>query len=232
MRLCVAQTKPIRGNIPRNIGQHIRLIKQAIEVEADVIIFPELSLTGYEPELAAELVMELNDYRLQPFQNLSDTHGLVIGVGLPTHGQGGILISLLLFIPHHPRQVYAKQYLHPDEEPYFIPGTKPVLLTWKEKTIALAICYEVFVPEHASIANQNRAGIYLASVAKSATGVERANKRLAQIAFEFGMTVLMANSVGYQDNFLSAGGSAAWKSDGKLIDQLADEADALLVITV
>lgn len=232
MKLCVAQTKPIRGDIPANISQHIQLVKQAIEVEANVILFPELSLTGYEPELAAELVMELTDYRLQPFQELSDTHRLVIGVGLPTNGHGGILISLLLFIPHQPRQIYAKQYLHADEEPFFIPGTKPVLLTWKEKTIALAICYEVFVAEHASTAKQNSADIYMASVAKSANGIERANKRLAQIASDFGMMVLMANSVGYQDNFLSAGCSAAWNRDGELIEQLADEEDKLLVVTV
>ncbi|MCF2494157.1 carbon-nitrogen hydrolase family protein [Dyadobacter chenhuakuii] len=232
MKLCVAQTKPVKGDISGNIVEHLGLIKQAIEEQADVIIFPELSLTGYEPELAVELVMHLDDSRLQPFQDLSDANGIIIGVGLPTRGSNGILISLLVFIPNQPRQVYSKQYLHADEEPYFIPGRKPVLIRWKERTISFAICYEVFVPEHACSVIQNGADIYIASVAKSAKGVVRAYKRLAQIAGDFGITVLMANSVGYQDNFQSAGFSASWSKDGELAGQLGDEADKLLLFNL
>ena len=52
MKICVAQTRPIKGNIEANIENHINLLKLAISNEAEAVFFPELSLTGYEPELA------------------------------------------------------------------------------------------------------------------------------------------------------------------------------------
>lgn len=52
MKLCSAQIQPIKGDIDRNIQKHIFFINSAIENGADLIFFPELSLTGYEPTLA------------------------------------------------------------------------------------------------------------------------------------------------------------------------------------
>ena len=50
MKICVAQTRPIKGDIQSNIDHHKRLIDLAVSNGADTVIFPELSLTGYEPE--------------------------------------------------------------------------------------------------------------------------------------------------------------------------------------
>ncbi len=52
MKICVAQTRPVKGDIQGNIENHIKLIDLAVLNGADTIIFPELSITGYEPELA------------------------------------------------------------------------------------------------------------------------------------------------------------------------------------
>jgi len=55
MKICVAQTRPVKGDIQSNIENHKKFIDLAVSGGADTIIFPELSLTGYEPELAKEL---------------------------------------------------------------------------------------------------------------------------------------------------------------------------------
>ncbi len=55
MKICVAQTKPVKGNILKNINHHKTLIDTAISHGVDTIVFPELSLTGYEPELTEDL---------------------------------------------------------------------------------------------------------------------------------------------------------------------------------
>ncbi len=47
MKICVAQTRPVKGDIQTNIDNHKRLIDLAISNGADTIIFPELSITGY-----------------------------------------------------------------------------------------------------------------------------------------------------------------------------------------
>ena len=51
MKICVAQTRPLKGDIKGNIENHKKLIASAVSHQADLIIFPELSLTGYEPGL-------------------------------------------------------------------------------------------------------------------------------------------------------------------------------------
>ena len=59
MRISVAQTRPIKADIPANIEGHLRLLDLAAGIKADTVIFPELSLTGYEPELAQDLATDL-----------------------------------------------------------------------------------------------------------------------------------------------------------------------------
>lgn len=58
MKICVAQTRPVKGNIEQNIISHKELLSIAIEHNAAMIIFPELSITGYEPNLAAGLATQ------------------------------------------------------------------------------------------------------------------------------------------------------------------------------
>lgn len=61
MKICVAQTRPIKGEIDKNIEIHKKFIDLATSKGANMIFFPELSLTGYEPKLAKHLA------RLCPF---------------------------------------------------------------------------------------------------------------------------------------------------------------------
>jgi predicted amidohydrolase len=68
MKICVAQTKPVKGDIQANVENHKKIINLAINNGAGIIIFPELSITGYEPALAKALATDINDSRLDDFQ--------------------------------------------------------------------------------------------------------------------------------------------------------------------
>jgi predicted amidohydrolase len=83
MIISAAQIKPIRGDIQANIDNHKRIIDEALGNDSDMIIFPELSLTGYEPTLAEALATMQFDPRLDSFQDVSDEANINIGVGLP-----------------------------------------------------------------------------------------------------------------------------------------------------
>ena len=228
MRVAVAQTRPFKGDILRNIETHVRWIRVAAGANASHIIFPELSVTGYEPTLAASLAMRSDDVRMVVFQSLSDRHSMTIGLGAPTIGPDGILISMLIFRPGEERQVYSKRYLHTDEEPFFACGGKPVML--EDNKLALAICYELSVPKHSEDAHVAGAEIYLASVAKTAAGIDRAGLTLAEIARKYSMLVLVSNAVGDCDNFVCGGGSAIWNKDGNLLARLGERAEGLLLL--
>jgi predicted amidohydrolase len=60
-KICVAQTRPVKGDIQSNINSHKNLINLAVAIVAELIIFPELSLTGYDPTLAKELATSAHD---------------------------------------------------------------------------------------------------------------------------------------------------------------------------
>lgn len=229
MKICVAQTRPIAGDIAANTDRHVQLIHEAISLKADLIVFPELSIMGYEPTLAKDLAVERDDRRFDIFQSVSETHRISIGVGVPIQSPAGIRISLMLFQPGQPRQLYAKRHLHADEEPFFVPGPPQLGLMGPDNQVALAICYELSVPEHAARAAQNGATIYLTSVAKSVDGVAKARERLRAIAREQAMTVLMANCLGMADGMDCPGLSAVWDSNGALLGQLDDVHEGILV---
>lgn len=229
MRICVAQTRPVKGDIQRNIDTHKKLIDLATSCGADIVIFPELSITGYEPELAKELVTDPNDSRFEDFQSISNTRQVTIGIGVPTKSDTGISISMVLFQPHKARQTYSKKYLHSDEEPFFVSGRSSISSIGDKINIALAICYELSVPEHAEDAYESGAEVYIASVAKSAEGVERAAERLSEVARRYSMAVLMSNCVGHCDTFESAGQSSVWNDKGLLIGQLNGTDEGIII---
>ena len=230
MRICLAQTRPIKGDIQRNIESHTKFIDLAASHRADMVIFPELSITGYEPTLANELATGKDDTRFDGFQRIADTRQMTIGTGVPTRDHGAINISMVLFQPGRARVIYSKEYIHADEEPYFVNGQNPIGLVGGDSRIALAICYELLVPAHSEKAFKRGAKIYLASVAKTANGVANANKALSEIASRYSMTVLMCNCVGHCDNFEAAGRSAIWNDKGELIAQLDGANEGILII--
>ena len=229
MKICVAQTKSDKGNIKTNIENHLRWIELAVSEKADLIVFPELSLTSYEPEIAEELAADQNDTRLDVFQEFSDTNRIVIGVGLPSKSEFGILISMVIFQPNQPRETYSKQKLHSDEKPYFIEGKEQIIFKIKDTKIAPAICYESLQPEHAEKANGMGAEIYLASVAKSQGGIEKAYEHFPKIADKYSMPVLMTNCIGFCDNFQSAGQTSVWDENGIIIGQLDSQNEGIII---
>jgi len=250
VRICAAQVRSLTGDIEGNVARHVEFVTAAVELGADVVLFPELSLTGYEPKLAQLLASHepLADERFDVFQRLSDQRGVVIVVGMPTwrqssndekmeeekeRGDSRVLISMIVFQPRLPRSIYSKQHLHSDEFPYFVEGSRDssMVLTvldedrQEEHRVRLvpAICYESMLPEHSEhAATKLRADVYLASVAKSRAGVEKGTKHFSETSKRLSMTILMVNCVGRcdGDQFDCVGGSAVWDTSGQLVAQL------------
>lgn len=230
MKICVAQTRPVKGNIQSNIANHNTLIDLAVSNGAETIIFPELSLTGYEPELSKELATNQDDRRFDVFQEISNTKQITIGVGVPTKNNAGICISMVLFQPHKTKQLYSKKYLHADEEGFFVSGQNTISSIGNKSNIALAICYELSVPEHTENAFRSGAEIYIASVAKFVNGIDKALTRLSYIADKYSTTVLMSNCVGQCDGHECAGKTSIWNNKGLLLAQLNETNEGILII--
>jgi predicted amidohydrolase len=227
VRICVAQLRPTAGDIAGNVRQHLALLDLALAYNAQTVCFPELSLTGYETKLAKRLATNQDDPRLDTFQTLADSRSLSIAVGIPTVAGAGTRISMIVFQPGRARVTYSKQQLHADEAPYFVCGDHQIVLSASGHLVAPAICYESLQDSHAERAAELGADIYLASVAKSAGGVNKAFSHYPAVARRHAMTVLMANCVGPCDDFIAVGQSAVWSSSGELLTKLDSEHEGI-----
>ncbi len=232
MKIAVAQIRPVIGDILANIETHKKWIGLAISSKADTIFFPELSMTGFEPKLANNLATNQEDKIFNDFQEISNKNEITIGLGMPIKAISGVKISMIIFQPNTARLTYSKQQLHSDEFPFFIKGEKQIILTIKNKTIAPAICYESLQADHSENANKLGAEIYLASVAKSQNGIDKAMTYYPSIAHKFSMPVLMSNCVGFCDNFESVGQSSVWTKNGSLAGQLDDKNEGILIFDI
>ena len=229
MKICIAQTRPVKGDITQNILRHLNFVERAADLNASAIFFPELSLTGYECKLAKDVATTADDIRFKIFRELSNARSITIAAGVPTQTKMGIQISMLIFQPGQPVQTYSKQLLHSDEYPYCVRGEKQVLITVDNIQIAPAICYESMQPQHAEEAIKLGAMMYVACVAKSLTGITKANAYYSDLASNYSMPVLMVNCVGACDTFDSAGSSAVWSKDGILLSKLNNESEGILI---
>ena len=229
MNIAIAQLKSMKGDIPANIEKHIKFIERACLLNADFIFFSELSLTGYEPGLAEKLAVDKNDKRFDVLQQTSDQKMISFAVGVPTISENGIYISMLIFQSKQQKLIYSKQQLHEDELPYFKNGNEQVLITLKNQKIAPAICYESLQTDHANEAARLGAAIYIASVAKSQNGINKAFAHYPNVAKKYKMPVLMSNCIGECDNFISAGFSSVWNKEGELVVQFDNQQEGLLI---
>lgn len=215
-----AQIAPKSGYIDYNISLHINIATVALKYNMDMLFFPELSITGYEPNMAAELAFEVNDERLNLLQRFVDSNGLMLGVGLPLKTQNGVQIVMAIFKENRQVSFYAKQYLHEDELPFFIPGDAPMILEIGTVKVMLAICYESLQPSHIEQKGREEIDLYLASVAKSENGIKKTNYQYPITAHKHNVPVMMVNAVGPCDNFVSAGQSGIWSATGELLAQM------------
>ncbi len=196
---------------------------------ADLIVFPELSLSNYDPDIVSAVAIEPDDCRMDSFKQFSRETGMAVAVGAPLKTSGNPLIAMLVFLPGRKPVVVGKRYLHPDEIAYFSPSEGSVGILDLAIKIAIAICYEISVVEHTAAVMEDDVALYLASVAKTADGVSASLSTLSEVARRYEVPVLMVNSVGTCEGKVAGGGSLVIDRTGRLLAQLDKAAEGLLI---
>jgi predicted amidohydrolase len=111
-KIAAAQSISIRGNVQENTKNHRRLIQMAAEHDVRCIFFPELSLTGYELDLADSLAYSIDDKRLDVLKEDSEKHKITIIAGAPYRSNTGLHIGAFIISPGKSHSVYSKRFLH------------------------------------------------------------------------------------------------------------------------
>nr|WP_314896105.1 carbon-nitrogen hydrolase family protein [uncultured Flavobacterium sp.] len=231
MILATAQTKPKRGDIDSNLLDHYRLVELAAANKANLIVFPELSITGYERENAEQLAFSPNDSRLNHLKKLAVENQIIIIAGAPIKIDSELFIGEFIISPDNSVSIYTKQFLHTDEEVYYQSSFdyNPILEIENQR-ISCAICADIDYPKHPENANKNNSSIYIASIFFSPNGIPQAHQSLQNYASQFNMNVLMANFGGESYGSPSGGRSAFWNNKGELIAQMGDSNAGLLLV--
>ena len=228
--LAAAQSISIPGDLTANLRSHLDVVTAAAEAGVTLLLFPELSLTGYEPTLAAALALEPADIRLLPLREACRAAGLTAVVGAPVQGPTGLQIGALILGADGSCRVHTKQYLHPGEAPPFVPGSGGELLELPGLKGALAICADSNQPAHAAAARARGADLYLVSAVIGATGYPADSAQLADHARRLGMAVLMANHGAPTGGYACVGRSAFWQADGHCLVAAPGDGPCLVVV--
>lgn len=229
MIAAAAQIVSLRGDTAGNAARHLRFAGMAAARGAQLLVFPELSLTGYELDIAAAHVIHPDDALLVPLRLFAREVGMTIVVGAPVRGAGGALhIGAIAILPDGAASVYTKIHVHSSEEHVFAPGSGGPDLPVAGVPVALAICRDAAIPEHAAAAAARGAKFYAAGVMIDEAGYERKVPLMRGYARDLGLDVLMANYSGVSGGEVSAGKSAIWRAGGECAAESPGSEEALV----
>jgi predicted amidohydrolase len=227
--VAVAQSIAAPGDLARSVQDHIRLVGQAADQGAQLVLFPELSLTGYDRDITLADALAPAHLRLRPLQALADARAIVIIAGAPVLSPAGLHIGALCFAPGRTPTTYLKRHLHAGEEVAFTAGAGGDPLTIDGQTVCIAICADITHAAHAQAAAAQGATIYAASCFITPGGYATDAGLLAGYAREHRMAVLMANYGAPSGGWLAAGRSAIWSPDGALLAAGPEAGEAVVV---
>jgi len=239
LRILVAQLNLLVGDVDGNRDQVIAAARAARDGQkADLLIFPELTLTGYPPEdllLRPELT-ERTQAALA--QIAAETRGITLILGYPKAALGGLFNVAGLVNDGRIIAEYAKQLLPNygifDEKRYFQPGNGPGILEFKGIHIALTVCEDIW--EEGPTRQAAAAGAeLLININASPYHLDKAPEREAVIklrAREHRFPIIYANLVGGQDELVFDGGSFVVDAAGNLTHRAPYFEAASLVVDV
>ena len=235
LTLSAVQYTALDGGPAANIPEHIRLIEDADGHGARLVVFPELSLTGYRPEGLAdpERWVTAADPRLDGLREICRRTGITAVVGAPfREADGTPRLASLAIRPGGLLEAGFKGWLHGPEQEAFRAGDRTAILDLDGWKIALAICLDAARPVHARTAAEAGADVYAVSARFTAGEGRRMALHLSARARENRMFSLLANLGGRTERGPSAGGSGFWGPDGLVIRQAAGTGTEVLTATL
>jgi predicted amidohydrolase len=224
LAIAVAQPPCVPYDVATNAKTHAATVRSA---GARLVVFPELSLTGYELDAPA---VEVDDPRLSPIVEACAQAGSLALVGAPIDGEAGRSHIAMLAVDGSGASVaYRKMWLGDAEAERFAPGTEPVVLEVDGWRLGLAICKDTGIPQHAADTAALRIDAYVAGVLESAEDAAVVDERARRVAADHHVWVAIASFAGSTGGGYAraAGGSGIWSPDGVAVSRAGPETGAV-----
>jgi NAD+ synthase (glutamine-hydrolysing) len=236
MRLALAQINAVVGDLEGNRGRILAALDDARAAGADIVVLPELAVTGYPPEDLLLRPSFVSAAEAVAREIAAATHGITALVGTPWRFDDGLANACAVCVDGELRTLYRKRLLPNygvfDEQRYFEPGRDAVVLPLEGVDVGLTVCEDVWEP--APAAELAAAGArLLVNLSASPFHVGKAESReamLAERARTNGFPLAFCNLVGGQDELLFDGHSVVLSADGGVLARAPGFEEHLLVV--
>lgn len=232
IRTALAQIRPVLGDLAANSDKHLRWIEKARSEGADLVVFPELGLTGYQVQ---DLTLELGRPLSHPdiLRVLTASRGIDVVFSFIEESSSHLFYITAVYASHGEvagihRKVYLPTYGMFDEGRFFAPGSQFRTFDTRFGRFGMMICEDAWHPTSPNLLALGGADFVLLpsnSPARSVNDQDRFGsqsfwRELVHVYAElFGLNILFVNRVGFEDGVNFFGGSCAVSANG---DSLAE----------
>jgi predicted amidohydrolase len=245
MRVTLAQVDARLGDIDANVERAAEAIVAATKESTELIVFPELHLSGYSVgDVEADLGLRLDDERLEWLAKQAGNAGVVLC--FPEAGPGGMHTynSAAYYqagrLVHVHRKLYLPNYLSFEERKHFTPGqAMRAFDTAESSRMSILICNDAWQPQLAFLATQDGAQILIVPVTSAQSafpdrydsqgywrGITRFYGRMFQLF------VVFVNRVGTDGTMRLWGGSHVVDPWGNVIGEASEDEESLLTVDI
>ncbi|MBA2359491.1 MAG: NAD+ synthase [Actinobacteria bacterium] len=238
MRLALAQINTIVGDLDGNVARIVGRLREARNAGADLVLFPELAVTGYPPEDLLFRPGFLREARRAVEQVAAETSDIAALVGVPWLDRD-LFNGCAICADGAIKAVYPKRFLPNygvfDEVRYFQPGREMFLLKSGEALIGPTVCEDIWQPGPPATDLALAGAHVIANISASpfhvGKGLER-EEMLITRARDNACWVALVNAVGGQDELIFDGHSVVIDEEGEVVARAPSFEEALLVVDI
>ena len=229
--VAAAQIGPRLGDVEANLDIYERTIAEARAAGADLVVFPELSLTGYTlRDMVSTVALRLDSREIKRLRKLSEKIGIVAGFVEETrsfrfHNSAALLDRGEIVAVH--RKVYLPTYGMFDEQRYFARGLEIRAFDSRFGRGAMLICEDLWHPSTAYLAALDEALFILCPSTSPLRGISEGNEQDDNARYweminrfytsTFSLSLVYSNRVGFEDGVGFWGGSEILDAAGKCL---------------
>jgi NAD+ synthase (glutamine-hydrolysing) len=238
MRLALAQINTVVGDLDGNAERIRQRLAEAKDLQTDLVVFPELAVTGYPPE---DLLLRSSFVRAaqaKAEELARDAHGIVALIGVPWFDRD-LYNACAVCAAGELKTVYRKRFLPNygvfDEDRYFAQGRELVLLEHGGTLVGPTICEDMWQPGPPATDLALAGAQLLVNLSASPFHLLRDRERqemFATRARDNSCFVAFCNSVGGQDELIFDGNSLVLDEEGQVLARGPSFEEALLVVDI
>jgi len=251
MRIALAQLNTTVGDIARNEGLVLEAYRRGVEAQVELVLTPELSLTGYPPRdlLLRESFIRANQAALERLAAAVGEVGLIVGFVGENPVRPGRPLTNAAALLHRGRVVAIRtKTLLPtydvfDEDRYFEPASENAVIHWEGRRLGLTICEDIWNDAEFGVQRRYRPDPAAALVASGAQILinlsaspwqlgkeQRRSALLRSLARRHQVPVVYCNLVGGNDELVFDGRSLAFNSAGGCLGEAAHFSSDFLIV--